>query len=119
MPKTFFAIRATKLITTKVGHRSLGFSRTDAIANIRPATVSAGSQKIAVKYIAPDRLRIARRIIFLFAMATLLASMLIGQSMMLDILASVFFAALITHLASHAIAAKRENVSRPVSCERS
>jgi hypothetical protein len=38
---------------------------------------------------------------------------------MLDILASVFFAALITHLASHAIAAKRENVSRPVSCERS
>ena len=77
------------------GQKALGFSGLMARSHVNPATTSVGNQKIAVRYLMRDRLRMAERIALLLALATLLASAFSGQNIMLDILATIFFAAAI------------------------
>lgn len=78
-----------------VGHKSPGFPWMEMRAQVKPASVSVGNQKIAARYATPNRLRIAHLITALLAFATLFASMVSGQRTMLDILSIIFFAAAI------------------------
>jgi hypothetical protein len=94
---TFFT---TIKIMPKRGQEEAGFSCIEAIAHTKAPTVSVGNQKMAKRNTGPLRWRTAHRMVFRFAIAIFAASMVIGHSTILDILAVILLAAAIVLFAA-------------------